>query len=52
MLTSAMLRRLLIAVAALSISAFFAAEGSARAKTYAVAHSKLNTSAPGGWTSG
>ena len=52
MLTSAMLHRLLIAVAALSISSFFAAEGSAMAKTHAVAHSKLNTSAPGGWISG
>jgi hypothetical protein len=33
MLTSAMLRRLLVAVAALSISTFFAAEGFAMANT-------------------
>ncbi len=52
MLTSAMLRRLLIAAAALSISTFFAAEGFAMANTHSVAHSKLNTSAPGGWVHG
>ncbi|MGO9768917.1 MAG: hypothetical protein ACLPSW_05055 [Roseiarcus sp.] len=52
MLTFAMLRRLLIAVAALSTSTFFAAEGFAMATTHAVAHSKLNTSTPGGWTYG
>jgi hypothetical protein len=52
MLTSAILRRLLIAVAALSISSFFAAEGSAMANTHAVAHSKLKTSAPCGWIYG
>jgi hypothetical protein len=52
MLTSAMLRRLLIAIAALSISTFFAAEGFAMAKTHAVAHSKLDTSASGGWVHG
>ena len=40
MLTSAMLRRLLIAVATLSMSMFFAAEGFAMANTHAVAHSK------------
>jgi hypothetical protein len=52
MLSSAMLRRLLVAVAALSISTFFAAEGFAMAKTHAVAHSKLDTSASGGWVHG
>jgi hypothetical protein len=52
MLTSAMLRRLLIAIAALSISMFFAAEGFAMANTHAVAHSKLDTSASGGWVHG
>jgi len=52
MLTSPMLRRLLVAVAALSISLFFVAEGFAMAKTHAVAHSKLDTSALGGWVHG
>jgi len=52
MLTSTMLRRLLIAIAALSISTFFAAEGFAMAKTHAVAYSKLDTSASGGWVHG
>jgi hypothetical protein len=48
MLTSAMLRRLLIAVAALSFSSFFAAEGFEIADFHAAVRSKLNTSAPGG----
>jgi hypothetical protein len=48
MLTSAMLRRLLIAVAALSFSSFFAAEGFEMADFHAAVRSKLNTSAPGG----
>jgi hypothetical protein len=52
MLTSAMLRRLLIAVPALSISTLFAAEGFAMAKTHAVARSKLDTSASGAWVDG
>jgi hypothetical protein len=52
MLTSAMLRRLLIAIAALSISTFFATEGFAMAKTHAAAHSKLDTSASGGLVHG
>ena len=52
MLTSAMLRRLLIAIAALSISTFFAAEGFAMANTHAAARSKLDTSASGGWVHG
>ncbi len=52
MLTSATLRRLLIAVAALCISTFFAAEGFAMANTHAVAHSKLNTSTPSDWIYG
>jgi hypothetical protein len=52
MLTSAMLRRLLIAIAALSISTFFAAEGFAMANTHAAAHSKPARSASGGWIYG
>ena len=52
MLTSATLRRLLVAVAALSISMFYVAKGFAMAKTHAVAHSKLDTSASGGWVHG
>jgi hypothetical protein len=52
MLTSAMLRRLLIAIAALCISTLFAAEGFAMANTHAVVHSKLDTSASGGWVHG
>jgi hypothetical protein len=52
MLTSAMLRRLLIAIAALSISTFFAAEGFAMADTHAIAHAKPATSMPGGWIYG
>jgi hypothetical protein len=52
MLTSAMLPRLLMAIAALSISTFFAAETFAMARTHAVAHSKLDTSASGGWVHG
>jgi hypothetical protein len=47
-----MLRRLLVAVAALSISTFFVAEGFAMARTHAVAHSKPATSASGGWVHG
>jgi hypothetical protein len=52
MLTSAMLRRLLIAIAALSISTFFAAEGFAMANTHAAVHSKPATSLPSGWIYG
>jgi hypothetical protein len=52
MLTSAMLRHLLIAVAALSISMFFAAEGFVMANTHAVAHSKLGPSMSSGWIYG
>jgi hypothetical protein len=52
MLISPMLRRLLAAVAALSISRFFAAEAFAMANTHAIAYSKLNTSASGGWMHG
>jgi hypothetical protein len=52
MLASAMLGRLLIAIAALSISTFFAAEGFAMANTHAAARSKPATSAPGGWIFG
>jgi hypothetical protein len=52
MLTSAMLRRLLIAVAALSMSTFVAAEGFAMANTDAAAHSKPATCMPGGWIYG
>jgi hypothetical protein len=52
MLTAAMLRRLLIAVAALSMSMFFAAEGFAMANTHAVAHSKPAPSMSGGWIYG
>jgi hypothetical protein len=52
MLTSPMLRRLLIAIAALCISRFFVAEGFAMANTHAPAHSKLDTSAFGGWVHG
>ena len=52
MLTAAMLRRLLIAVAALSMSMFFAAEGFAMANTHAVSHSKLVPSKSGGWIYG
>jgi len=52
MLTSAILPRLLMAIAALSISTFFAAEGFAMANAHAIAHSKLDTSALGGWGHG
>jgi hypothetical protein len=52
MLTSAILRRLLIAIPAFSMSTFFVAEGFAMAKTHSVAHSKLDTSASGGWVDG
>ena len=52
MLTAAMLRRLLIAVAALSISMFFAAEGFAMANTHAVAHSNSAPSMSSGWIFG
>jgi hypothetical protein len=52
MLISAMLRRLLVAVAALSISMFFVAEGFAMANTHVAAHSKLDTYASGGWVHG
>ena len=52
MLISSMLRRLLVAVAALSISGFFAAEAFAMANTHAIAYSKLDTSASGGWVHG
>jgi len=52
MLTSPMLRRLLVAVAALFISMFFVAEGFAMANSHAAAHSKLDTSASGGWVHG
>ena len=52
MLTSPMLRRLLVAVAALSISMFFVAEGFAMAKTHAAAHSKPVPSMADGWIYG
>ena len=52
MLTAAMLRRLVIAAAVLSVSMFFAAEGFAMANTHAVAHSKLNTFTPNDWIYG
>jgi hypothetical protein len=52
MLTSPMLRRLMVAVAALSISMFFVAEGFAMANTHAAAHSKPAPAAPGGWIYG
>ena len=52
MLTSPMLRRLMVAVAALFISMFFVAEGFAMANTHAAARSKLDTSASGGWVHG
>ena len=52
MLTAAMLRRLLIAAAALSVSMFFAAEGFAMVNTQAVAHSKPAPSMSGGWIYG
>jgi hypothetical protein len=52
MLTSAMLRRLLVAVAALSISTFFAAEGFAMAKTHAAAHFKPVPCMSDGWIYG
>ena len=45
-------RRLLIAVAALSMSMFFAAEDFAMANTHAVAHSKPAPSMSGGWIYG
>jgi hypothetical protein len=47
-----MLRRLLIAVAALSMSTFFTAEGFAMASTHAIAHSKPAPSMSGGWIYG
>ncbi len=52
MLTAAMLRRLLIAAAALCMSLSFAAEGFAMANTHAVAHSKPAPSMSGGWIFG
>jgi len=52
MLTPAMLRRLLIAVVALSVSMFFAAEGFAMANTNAFSHSKPSLSTPNGWVPG
>jgi hypothetical protein len=52
MLTADMFRRLLIAVAALSMSMFFVAEGFAMANTRAVAHSKPAPSMSGGWIYG
>jgi hypothetical protein len=52
MLTSPMLRRLLVAVAALSISMFFVAEGFAMANTHAATHSKLVPSTADGWVYG
>lgn len=52
MLTSAMVRRLLVAVAALSISMFFAAEGFAMANTQAAAHSRPAPSMSDGWIYG
>jgi hypothetical protein len=52
MLTSAMLRRLLIAVAALSMSVFFAAEGFAMTSAHAVARCKPAPSMSGGWIYG
>jgi hypothetical protein len=52
MLTAAMLRRLMIAVVALSMSVFFAAEGFAMANTHAVARSKPAASMSGGWIYG
>jgi len=52
MFTSAMLRRLLIAVAALSISAFCAAEGFSIANTHARANSKTALSTASSWIRG
>ena len=52
MLTDAMLRRLLIAAAALSMSIFFAAEGFAMATTHPVAHSRPAPPMSGGWIYG
>lgn len=52
MLTAAMLRRLLIAAAVLSMSVFFAAEGFATANARAVARSKPAPSMSGGWIYG
>jgi hypothetical protein len=52
MLTAAMLRRLLIAAAVLSMSMFFAAEGFATANTQAVVRSKPAASVSGGWIYG
>ena len=51
MLTAAMLRRLLIAAAALSMTMFFAAEGFAMANTRA-APAKPAPSMSGGWIYG
>ena len=51
MLTAAMLRRLLIAAAALSMTMFFAAEGFAMANTHA-APSMPAPSMSGGWIYG
>jgi len=52
MLTSPMLRRLMVDIAALCITTFFVAEGFAMANTHAAARSKLDTSASGGWVQG
>ena len=52
MLTAAMLRRLLIAVAALCMSMFFAAEGFAMANTNSITLSRPNLSTPNGWVLG
>jgi hypothetical protein len=52
MSTAAMFRRPLIAVAALSMSMFFAAAGFAMANTHAAARSRPAPSVSGGWIYG
>jgi long-subunit fatty acid transport protein len=52
MLTAAMFRRLAVAVAVLSFTTFFAAEGFALANTNAIGHARSNLSTPNGWVLG
>jgi hypothetical protein len=52
MLTPAMLRRLLLALIALSLVRVFAVESSAMTNTHAVAHSKAAAFIANGWIYG
>ena len=52
MLTPAMLRRLLLALIALSLVRVFAVESPAMTNTHAIAHSKAAASITNGWIYG